>query len=201
MDAYSTNDCPNCGKNVSSTSTTGTLQILCNLDNEGGFQEGLDILPLLDEALYLKAYPEKRKGRALVEFAAEGDAISLVDLLKDNASEDGGAFEQGMSISNDDILRYQDPMDGMKSALHVAVANNNETVAWLLLWLAANLESDLFPKQMVETARELELSRPDVSNKTDIRTLQDSDGMTAEQRATQIGGLWSIWISNGWLKS
>ena len=200
LDHYSTHDCPNCGRNVSNMSDNGAQQILCNLDNEGGFQEGIDIMPLMEEALYLKMYPEKRKCRAFVEFAAEGDAISMVDLLKYNASESSDTFKQEPSISNDEILIYQDSMNGMRTALHAAVANNNETVAWLMLWLASSLDSNLFPREMVETAHELELSRPDTVNKVDIRGLQDDNGMTAEQYATQFGGPWNVWISNGWLK-
>lgn len=200
LDAYSTDDCPNCAEIVSSTYNSGAQQILCNLNNEGGFQEALDIMPLLEEALYFRMHPEKRKCRAFVEFAAEGDAIAMIDLLKGNASGASDALEHGPSISNDEILIFQDSLNGMRTALHAAVANNNETVVWLMLWLASTLDRSLFPREIVETAHELELSRPDM-NKVDVRRLQDEDGMTAEQHATQIGGLWDIWIINGWLKS
>lgn len=200
LDAYSTDNCPNCAKTVSSTSNNGAQQILCNLNNEGGFQEALDIMLLLEEALYFRMYPEKRKCRAFVEFAAEGDAISMVDLLKENASGNNDALEQGPCVANDEILIYQDSMSGMGTALHAAVANNNEAVAWLMLWLASNLDGSCFPREMVETLHELEFSRPDMANKVDIRRLQDDNGMTAEQHATRIGGLWDVWISNGWLR-
>lgn len=123
------NDCPNCGSNVTNTSMTGTQQVLCNLDNEGGLQEGLNIMPLLVEAAYLKTYPEERKCRAFLEFAAEGDAISMVELLKSNEAEES----EQPAISNDDILRYQDPIGDMGSALHTAVANDSHIAAWLIL--------------------------------------------------------------------
>lgn len=138
--------------------------------------------------------------QGLVEFAAEGDAISMVDLLKENASGNSEALEQGPCVSNDEILIYQDSMNGMGTALHAAVANNNEVVAWLMLWLASSLDSSCFPREMVETLHGLKFSRPDMTNKVDIRRLRDDDGMTAEQHATRIGGLWDVWISNGWLK-
>ena len=139
-------DCPRCGANIVSTSDTGQEQVLCNLNNEGGLQEGLDIMPLLVEASYLKTYPEERRGRAFVEFAGEGDVISMLDILKEDA-QDGGEED---AI---DLLRYQDPIGGMSSALHAAVSNNNVTVAWLLLWLASSLDTAQFPQEIVAQAQ------------------------------------------------
>ena len=171
--------------------STGQEQILCNLNNEGGLQEGLDIMPLLIEASYLKTYPEERRGRAFVEFAGEGDVISMIDMLKEDAEDSDGAAAI-------DLLRYQDPLGGMSSALHAAVNSNNVTVAWLLLWLASGLDTARFPVEIATHAREMELSRADMAGKLDIRILKDSDGMTAQQRATIAGGIWTEWIKHGW---
>ena len=172
--------------------STGEEQILCNLNNEGGLQEGLDIMPLLIEASYLKTYPEERRGRAFVEFAREGDVISMVDMLKEDAEDSDG----GGSI---DLLRYQDPLGGMSSALHAAINSNNVTIAWLLLWLASGLDTARFPQEIATHAQEMELPRAGVAGKLDVRTLKDSDGLTAQQRATTTGGIWNEWIKHGWL--
>ena len=174
--------------------SAGQEQILCNLNNEGGLQEGLDIMPLLIEASYLKTYPEERRGRAFVEFAGEGDVISMIDMLREDAEDSDG--EAAI-----DLLRYQDPLGGMGSALHAAVNSNNVIVAWLLLWLASGLDTARFPEEIATQAQEMELSRADMTGKLDVRILKDSDGMTAEQRATIAGGIWSEWIKHGWLNA
>ncbi|KAG6986577.1 hypothetical protein G7Y79_00077g099690 [Physcia stellaris] len=175
-------------------SNTGQEQVLCNLNNEGGLQEGLDIMPLLVEASYLKTYPEERRGRAFVEFAGEGDVISMIEMLKEDA-EDGGEAD---AI---DLLRYQDPIGDMSSALHAAVSNNNVTVAWLLLWLASSLDTAQFPQEIIAQAQELEMPREAMVCKPDIRSLQDSNGMTAQQRAATMEGNWKEWLNHGWLDS
>ena len=175
-------------------SNEGQEQVLCNLNNEGGLQEGLDIMPLLVEASYLKTYPEERRGRAFVEFAGEGDVMSMIDMLKEDA-EDGGEED---AI---DLLRYQDPLGGMSSALHAAVSNNNVMVAWLLLWLASSLDTAQFPQEIIAQAQELEMPREAMVGKPDIRSLQDSSGMTARQRAATMGESWREWLNHGWLDS
>ena len=186
------NECPSCGTHIAHMTSTGQEQILCNLNNEGGLQEGLDIMPLLIEESYLKTYPEERRGRAFVEFAGEGDVISMVDMLKEDAE---GSDGEGPI----DLLRYQDQLGGMNSALHAAVNGNNATVAWLLLWLASGLDTARFPREIATHAQEMELTRPDATGKLDVRTLKDDDGMTAQQRATITGGTWNEWIKHGWL--
>ena len=194
------NECPNCGKNVTEISNTGAQQILCNLDNEGGLQENLDIMPLLVEASYLKAYPEERKSRAFVEFAAEGDAIAMLDILRGNTDSDEEDDRQKQTPTNQDLLRYQDPLGGMKSALHAAIVNDNQVIAWLLLWLASSLDSSVFPRDVVQPAQEMGIPRGDMTNQIDIRSLKDSESRTAAQLAQTIGGPWVHWVDAGWLK-
>ncbi len=200
LDAYSMNECPNCGKNVTQTSSTGNQQILCNLDNEGGLQEGIDIMPLLVEASYLKVYPEDRKGRAFVEFAAEGDAMSMLHMLVEHDSDDEVDGKQ-QATTDIEILRYQDPLGGMNSALHTAVLNNNEVVAWLLLWLASGLDEGVFPADVVQHAQELKIARGSLTGQADIRSLVNSAGRTAAQLAKEKGDLWARWVDAGWLES
>ena len=188
-------ECPKCGANISTLSRTGQEQVSCNLNNEGGLQEGLDIMPLLVEASYLKTYPEERKARAFVEFAGEGDVISMLDMLRVDEDDE----EEEEEEQNIDLLRYQDPIGEMSSALHAAVNNNNVMVAWLLLWLASTLDTARFPQDISAQAQELELSRDSAIGKVDIRSLRDSEGMTAKQRAAALGGVWMEWLNHGWL--
>ena len=188
-------DCPNCGRNISIVGASGAQQVLCNMNNEGGLQVGLDILPLLSEESYLKAYPEERRCRAFLEFCAEGDIEALVDLLHD---DENGIEEDGKEmVEKIDVLRYQDPTGSMTSGLHTAVSNTREDVAWLLLLLASNLELNQFPREVLQTAETLGVAREDQTGKMDIRLLQDADGMIAEQHAKDLGGIWKIWLETG----
>ena len=188
-------ECPNCGRNITSTGTSGEQQILCNLNNEGGLQEGLDILPLLTEESYLKAYPEERRCRAFLEFCGEGDVEAISDLLDDG--EDETEEDSNKTEARIDVLRYQDPMGSMNSGLHTAVVNGREEVAWFLLLLASNLELDQFPSEVLQAAERLGVMKEDQNGKVDIRVLKDAEGLTAEQRARQIGGIWNTWLEFG----
>ena len=201
LDSYSMSECPNCGRNLITTIPSGEQQLLCNLKNEGGLQEGLDMLPILTEESYLKAYPEERRCRAFLEFCGEGDVEAIVDLLNDvddgEEDEDRSGHGAGHSI---DVLRYQDQIGSMGSGLHVAVQNERVEVVWLLLLLASILEKDRFPAAVQQAAQNLGIQREDQRGKVDIRSLNDSQGMTAEQRAAEIGGIWTEWLQSGWLR-
>ena len=185
LDSYSMNDCPNCGGNLISTTPSGAEQLVCNLENEGGLQEKLDILSILREEGYLQAFPEERIGLAFLSFCGEGDIEACVDLLKSTDS---------------DVLRYQDGLGTMCSGLHVAVQKQRVDVAWLLLFLASNLDISQFPAMVLEAAEGMELKR-DEDAKEDIRSLKNADGVTAEQQAAGIGGVWSEWLQVGLLSA
>jgi hypothetical protein len=60
---------------------------------------------------------------------AEGDLAGIIELLKaiDEDSDEG-------DMTSAELLRYQDPLDGMKSGLHVAIEKSQQEVVWLLLW-------------------------------------------------------------------
>lgn len=202
LDSYSMSQCPNCGRTLITTTLSGEQQLLCNLKNEGGLQERLDILPILTEESYLKAYPEERRCRAFLEFCGEGDIEAIVDLLNDSGGdgeEDEESPGQGAGY-HIDVLRYQDQIGSMDSGLHIAVHNQRVEVVWLLLLLASTLKIDQFPAAVLQAARNLGCQRGDQSGKADIRSLKDSHDMTAEQRAAGIRGLWTEWLQSGRLK-
>lgn len=199
-------ECPNCGKDVAGNTAYGDQQLLCNIKNEGGLQEGIDILPLLAEESYLKAFPEERRCRAFLEFCGDGDIEAIVDLLddddddEDNEDDDENgrsAEDRGRNIGGIDVLRYQDSMDSMSTGLHVAITHGRTEVAWLLLLLASTLPMSQFPQEVLQAADQLQLSREDQNDKVDLRTLKDNEGMTAAQRAMAAGNMWTDWVTSG----
>ncbi len=198
LDAYSMTECPNCGKNLIKTTSVGEQQLLCNLNNEGGLQQGLDILPILTEESYLKAYPEERKCRAFLEFCREGDIEAILELLGHSEHEED--VEDVGSGHNVDVLRYQDQIGSMESGLHLAVQSQRVEVAWLLLFMTSNFGLKHFPQEVLRALQSSELQREDQTSRTDIRQLRDAEGNTAEQRAASIGGIWNEWIEKGRLK-
>ncbi|KAL8927393.1 MAG: hypothetical protein Q9172_001391 [Xanthocarpia lactea] len=193
--------CPNCLQDVLSHSSSGEEQVLCNLNNEGGFQEGFDILPILKEESYLKAFPEERRCRAFLEFCAEGDVGAILDLI--NSEEDENASmssDEGAAARPIDVLRYQDPMGSLNTGLHVAISKGRQEIVWLLLFLASNLELHYFPPDIVQAARTLGATREEHTGKVDIRVLENSEHGTAENLAQQLGGVWEPWIQSGRLR-
>ena len=200
LDSYTLTECPNCQRDLTSESTDGEQQILCNLKNEGGLQRGLDILPILTEETYLKAYPEERKCQAFLEFCGAGDVEAIVGLLGANEDDDDSDRGDTDVEGGLDVLRYQDVIRTMNSGLHIAVQNQKPEVAWLLLLLASTLDPSEFPPEVKHAAEGFGLHRQPQEGKVDIRSLQDNDGMNAEQRAVALGGVWEEWVGSGRLK-
>ncbi|KAL9608194.1 MAG: hypothetical protein Q9167_006954 [Letrouitia subvulpina] len=204
--AYNLTICPNCAQDISSHTAASLEQIICSINNEGGLQHEVDILPLLKEESYLKAFPEERKSRAFLEFCAEGDIGAILDLVNGDSDvsddEYGGEEEMQVGETNGqegiltriDPLRYQDPTNNMTSGLHVAISNNQEETVWLLLLLASTLEPNMFPPDVQQAAETLGAKREDQRNMVDIRTLRNSDGRTGNDLAAEIGGVWNNWI-------
>ncbi|KAL8999785.1 MAG: hypothetical protein Q9169_001458 [Polycauliona sp. 2 TL-2023] len=199
LDAYEMVQCPSCAKDVSSHSSSREEQVLCKLNNEGGLQEGFDILPILKEESYLKAFPEERKCRAFLEFCAEGDVGAILELINDDNGgdeEDVGMSDEGEAIKTIDVLRYQDPMGSLSTGLHVAISNGREEIVWLLLFIASSLELRFFPQDVLEAARTLGAIREEQTGKVDIRILEDSHHLTAENLAQKLGGMWEPWVKS-----
>ena len=210
LDSYTFTECPRCGKDLTTITDQGTQQVLCNIKNEGGYQAGLDILPLLTEESYLKTFPDERRARAFLEFCREGDIEAIVSLLGDeDADEDDEEmdgedeecevdekYEENEKIRID-VLRYQDSTSSMESALHVAIRHGRIEVAWLLLLLASTLPISEFPPEVLQAAEQLQLSREEQYGKVDIRTLKNEEGMTGAELGTNLRGVWNDWLTSG----
>lgn len=171
------------------------------MDNEGGQQEGFDILPILREESYLKAFPEERKARAFIQFCAEGDVGGIFDLVKNGDDEDFSTEGHGEGAAKPiDFLRYQDPLSSLDTGLHVAVRNGQEDVVWLLLLLASSLEPHRFPPDIIRAAETLGAVREDQMGKVDIRVLENEEHLTADEMARTMGGKWDRLVEGGQLK-
>ncbi|KAL6712862.1 hypothetical protein ACLMJK_009574 [Lecanora helva] len=209
LEAYSVNDCPHCGKNAMTMSSSGKQNLLCNIKNEGGQQQGVNILPMVTEEAYLRAYPEERRCQAFLDFCGQGDIEVLVGVFQvdeeddDKIDEEDGDddMQRAEHVAGLDILRYQNHAAGsLSTGLHIAVRENRFEVAWLLLLLASTLTVSQFPSPVLQAAQGFNLQRDDQSGKIDIRSLKDSDGKTPEQRAIEMGGDWVEWVQSGRLR-
>ncbi|KAK0109024.1 hypothetical protein ONS96_002858 [Cadophora gregata f. sp. sojae] len=219
--------CPACQNSIVSTrpgpSATNSIvppasplpQVITRYHNEGGLQENLDILPLITEEAYLDANPAARPARAFMSeslhlvissyrylvinsdcsaMCGEGDVTGVVELLKALQEEP----DEG-DMSPAELLRFQDPLDGMKTGLHVAIERSQQEAVWLLLWLASSLETDAFPDEVTRAAESLEVGRETVGT-ADIRALRDEQARNAEEVAAEMGDLWAEFLAGGFLR-
>lgn len=183
--------CPSCSTQLSSSESP---QVLTRYHNEGGIQDNLDIFPLIREEAYLSANPAARPARAYLTMCAEGDVGGIVELL--NAIEEDS--DEG-DMSPAELLRYQDPLDGNKTGLHVAVEKNQQEAVWLLLWLASEYPTSAFPEEVSQAAQVMGAGRG-TARGHDIRTLRDEQGRSAEDVAGSMGNTWAGLLGAGVLK-
>ncbi|KAK5714431.1 hypothetical protein LTR15_010613 [Elasticomyces elasticus] len=203
LEAYEYTTCPKCNQSIvssppgNSSNSEPEERIIVNLNNEGGLQEQIDILPILKEESYLRAYPEERKSRAFLEFCAQGDHRGIAALLNSCIAEDDDDDDDEPTKSPEEILRYQDPLNNNSSGLHVACANGHREVAWLLLLLASEYPELEFPALVYQEAAALGVMREEQTGKVDIRSLKDTNGRTAEDVAREVGVIWNGWVEVG----
>lgn len=198
--------CPACERSIVSTSpgpsATNTIlpaqeepHVIARYHNEGGVQENLDILPLITEEAYLDANPAARPARALMTMCAEGDVSGIMELLQDiDEIEEEGA------MSPAEILRFQDPLDGMKTGLHVAIERSQQETVWLLLWLASGLQTHVFPEEVAQAAATMGADRETAAG-VDIRSLRNEQEQTAEDVARSMGNSWAGLLGAGILRA
>jgi len=163
--------------------------------NEGGVQDHLDIFPLITEEAYLDANPTARPARAFVTMCCEGDVGGIIELLKaiEEDSDEG-------DLSPMELLRYQDPLDRMSTALHLALEKSQHETVWLLLWLASELPTTEFPEAILQAAEVMGAGRETVHG-PDIRGIRDVEGRTAEDVAGSMGSTWAELLRSGILRS
>jgi hypothetical protein len=187
--------CPNCdtslAANAPGPSVTNPIfhasqgvAIPTRYHSEGGLQEDYDILPILTEEAYLASHEEERPARAFLTMCAEGDVEGIMALL---GSAD---LDDEETLGPQQILRYQDVLNGGKSGLHLALENDKIEVFYLLLWLASRLPTSAFPENVARSAHDVGLARPENIPDPDIRALKDEKEETAEAYARRKSGMW-----------
>ncbi|KAH6617329.1 hypothetical protein F5144DRAFT_660379 [Chaetomium tenue] len=224
----STLTCPSCNRHLhsntptaggSSSSSASAPQpaptnpvILTHYTNEGGIQPSLDIYPFLAEETFLDAHPEARPARALHTLAAEGDVQGMVALLtdaddanedEDEDDEDGDEGEgEGPTLSSSQLLTWRDPLNGGRSALHVALEARQEEVVWLVLWLGSGARREDFPDAVVQVALAMGLPRRvdgagGGEGGEDVRFVRDEAGKTAGDVCLELGQPWTRLVEGG----
>lgn len=125
----------------------------------------------------------------------EGDVAGIIELLKalDEDPEEG-------EMSPAEILRWQDPLDGMKSGLHLAVERNQQEALWLLLWLASNIPTHAFPEEVTQAAEQMDAGREPADKGEDVRRLRDEQERSAEDVATSMGNNYAGILAAGILR-
>ena len=190
--------CPICENSIVSTVSTingsPQPQIITRYHNEGGIQTNLDILPLVTEEAYLEPNPAARPARAFMTMCGEGDVAGITELLKALGEDaDGGDLSPG------ELLRWQDPLDGMKTGLHVAIERGQQEAVWLLLWLASGLQTQSFPGEVARAAEAMGSAR-ETANGADIRGFRDEQERTAADVAESMGNMWAGLLMAGVLQ-
>ncbi|PSK46228.1 hypothetical protein B9Z65_5196 [Elsinoe australis] len=214
--------CPKCGWDVTIPTTAG-IQMLVNIDNEGGSKESENIYPLIVEENWCREHPQERICRAFLELCREGEMSAVAGLLSDCERRENTRRTRAAVRARDElpdapepededdeddeddnvpgptaaqIMRYQDPLGNMESGLHAAIANKNDEVAWLLLYLGTKLNYHEFPAVIFQETQNLGVQRQDQVDLVDIRALRDSEGRVPLQIAQEMGTYWRTWISS-----
>ncbi|KAG5979652.1 hypothetical protein E4U55_004921 [Claviceps digitariae] len=187
-DSYLPTNAAEASSSNQSPQSSGRASILAQYSNEGGIQEDLDIMDSLTEEAYIQNHPETRPARAFHVMCSKGDITGVIDLLEDMSGE-------GHDVGS--IVRYQDPLNDMKSGLHLSVETQQVAMVLTLLWLSSTLPAELFPDLFLRSAEEKGLGRLTVQPGEDIRGLRDYQGRTAETIAKQNPGPWSALLEVG----
>jgi len=147
-----------------------------------------------------------RPARAFHTLAAEGDIQGMVELLTDldtpadaDADADEEEEERGPALSATQILTWRDPLNGARSALHVALEAQQEEAVWLLLWLGSGARGEDFPEAVVQVAQAMGLPRrgEGLAPGDDVRFVLDERGRTAGDVCLELGAPWTRLVEGG----
>lgn len=165
--------------------------IICRYESDGGVEENYNILPTLTEEAYLESHPHERRSRAFLTICGEGDVLGAIELLKDAAAK-------GEDVRA--IVLYRDSLANGKSALHLAVEKGQEEAVWLLLYLGSpKLSLDSFPQEAIAAAQSMGLDRMPPRGE-DIVSLRDEGGVSVEDYAREMAGIWDRLVAAGVLR-
>lgn len=134
---------------------------------------------------------------------SEGHVEGIVELCQeaDTEEEDDDDEEDDEpsvpAVRSAALLRYQDPLNQMATGLHVAIANDQVHVAYLLLYLASHLPVNQFPPELLQFAAQIGRPEQAILENADIRSLQTAQGETAEVLALRKGGIWAQMAQRG----
>ncbi|KAK4152134.1 hypothetical protein C8A00DRAFT_35211 [Chaetomidium leptoderma] len=181
--------------------TTTTPTILTRYTNEGGVQPNLNIYPTLAEESFVTTHPEARAARAFHTLASEGDTEGMVELLTDLDDDDDPTPEKDeIRLTATQLLVWRDPLNGGRSALHVALEARQEEVVWLLLWLGSAAKGEDFPEAVVQVAQAMGLPRRAgllSGEEEDVRLVRDGSGRTAGDVCLELGAPWTRLVEGG----
>ncbi|CAK7567515.1 MAG: hypothetical protein SEPTF4163_005480 [Sporothrix epigloea] len=208
--------CPSCGQSIalsrptaagssSSAAAVGPepIQILTRYINESGLQEGYDIYSDIAEEAYYTTYPQLIRARPFLAMCSEGHVDGVIELCReadDAECEDGCDDNDTLDVPqvrSAALLRHQDPLNGMVTGLHIAIANDQLNIAYLLLYLASRLPLDRFPPELIKFSAQIERPEQDIAEHIDIRSLQTAQGESAEVFARRQGGVWAQMAQRG----
>ncbi|KAK4099986.1 hypothetical protein N658DRAFT_473902 [Parathielavia hyrcaniae] len=213
--------CPSCNSylpsnNPSSSSASSSAPqpaptpiILTHYTNEGGVQPSLDIYPTLAEESFLSTHPEARAARAFHTLVSEGDVQGMVELLKDADSPPSPSSSDdpdSTPLGAEQLLAWRDPLNGGRSALHVALEARQEEAVWLLLWLGSGARRADFPDAVVAAGQAMGLPRlrgeglgsvPVRVEEEDVRFVRDERGRTAADVCLELGPPWTRLVEGG----
>jgi len=102
-------------------------------------------------------------------------------------------------MSPAELLRFQDPLDGLKTGLHIAIERNQQEVLWLILWLASNIPTPAFPEEVAQAAATMDAGR-ETAQGIDIRSLKDEQERSPEDVAIGMGSTWAGLLGAGVLR-
>ena len=175
--------CPSCHTDVTSLSPRGRTVVIVNIDNEGGRQTEMDILPVLTEENLLRAYPETRRSRVFLDYSRASNAWEIVDMIKEADGSDSEDADGVKQLPVSQMLRYQDPLDKMHSALHIHIMHKDAQAALWLLFKASPIPLSSIPPEILAEFESVGEVRDPQEGLVDIRSLKDVNGRTAADYA------------------